>query len=99
MKRERLLLQTVMLIQHAGRVGRLRRVVLRRFAAVARWRQAIARVDGARPGAARPSGVGGYVVRGQTVGAFGEMLLNFLVALGQLLHQMAVLLKWVTTSF
>jgi hypothetical protein len=41
----------------------------------------------------------GDVVESQAVSAIGEVILYFLVALGELLDQVAVVLKWVTTSF
>lgn len=87
-----------MLVEHARRVRRLWRVVPWRFL-VARWRQAfpwsLHRVGVQRGQQA----LAGQLVQGQAVGALGEMVLHFLIALSEFFTRVAVLLKWVTTSF
>jgi len=75
-----------MLVEHARCVRGFRRVVTRWFL-IARRRQAF-------PWSLRRVGVqggqqalAGLLVQGQAVGAFGEMILHFLVALSQFLDQ------------
>jgi hypothetical protein len=85
------------LIEHAGAFGLLARSPLAARSCAAGQALAVRlwgfRVQGSQQALA------GLLVQGQAVGALGEVILHFLVALGELLDQIAVLLKWVTTSF
>src|SRR4051794_38514528 len=82
-----LLLQAVMLIQHAWGVWRFWRVVPWWLLVFPRWGQAFPR-SLRRIGMQRSQQtLTGDVVEGQAVGAIGEVILYFLVALGELLDQ------------